>query len=69
MIIFTDTLILHFIVKSGLHGKMLTINFLTALPHIQKVEITDVNRDDPEVSAEFKKKKKVLHSECMYSVL
>ena len=48
----TDTLLLHFIVKPGLHGKMLTINFLTALPHIQKVELIGVNRHDPEVSAE-----------------
>ena len=31
---FRDTLILHFLVKPGLHGKMLTVNFLAALPHI-----------------------------------
>lgn len=64
----TDTLILHLIVKPGLHGKMLTINFLTALPHMQKVEIIGVNRDDPDVSAEWGGEKK-LHSECMCSVL
>lgn len=53
----TDTLILHFIGKPGLHDKMLSINFLTAFPHIRKVEIIDVNRDDPGVSAELKKNK------------